>query len=424
MSHCQFKISKNKLLRLFVFIVIGSNSVSIAQNSTFLDSLLKTDLGKYSAMLNHPGQYKLQVIYTKIDRDEKNKPSFTDYFFHINNSYVYPASTVKLPIALLALMKLNDLALPGLTANTPMITDSTIACRRKIVKDSTSINGFPTIENYIKKMFLVSDNSACARTYEFVGYDYVHNKLNDLGYRNIRLFNRLEGYCASDTLGETPAIYFMNGNDTVYKQAAARHSLKLVHPIKNSTAGVFHRENGGWIKGPKDFSDHNYLEMKDLHKLMTDLVFNEFSAENKLKLREEDRLLMLKQLGSYPRESDAPKYDQKIYYDSFKKYFIYGSSVPVITQDSLRIMNIVGRAYGFLIDCAYIVDLKNNIEFLLTSSVYVNAGGRIGSGKYEYDQLGMPFLKDLGLCIYQYEKQRKKNIEPDLTEFKSLFKAR
>ena len=140
---------------------------------------------------------------------------------------------------------------------------------------------------------------------------------------------------------------------------------------------------------------------------MKKIVFNNFAnSREKLPLDNASRLFMLKELGIYPRESVSPRYNKKQYYDSYKKYFIYGGSVAAVGNDSVRVINIVGRAYGFLIDCAYIIDLKNNIEFLLSSSVCVNESGKIGSGKYEFEQIGLPFLKDLSWCIYKYETTR------------------
>ncbi len=392
-----------------------------SQTSPFLDSLLKHHLGAHQQLLTNPQRYKLQVIYTKIDRNEKNEPHFTDYKFHVHKDYVYPASTVKLPMALLALIKLEELNKPGLDRTSAMITDSAFYCQKKIKTDSTSSTGYPTLENYIKKMFLVSDNNAFARTYEFVGYDYAHTRLSELGFKNIRLFNRLDGLCPGDTAKITPPVYFLNENkDTVYKQGLTGFTPGLRHTSKHSRIGRYHTNaKGKLVKGPKDFANHNYLEAMDVHRLMKELVFND--TRRRLPLSSQSRQFMLRQLGLYPRESEYPHYDRAIFYDSFKKYLLYGSATAAIKQDSIRVINIVGRAYGFLIDCAYIIDLKNNLEFLLTASLYVNKSGRVGSGKYEYDQLGLPFMRDLGRSIYNYERKRARKHLPDLSEFKTLF---
>ena len=54
--------------------------------------------------MEDPERCRVQIIYTQIDRDENNTPSFTSYTYRLNeNEYFYPASTVKLPAAALAL---------------------------------------------------------------------------------------------------------------------------------------------------------------------------------------------------------------------------------------------------------------------------------------------------------------------------------
>lgn len=402
-------------------VYVALSLTSHAQTSPFLDSLLKANLPQFSAVLENPNKYKLQVIYTRIDRSENNKPKFTDLKFHVNKNYFYPASTVKLPISTLALIKLEELNKKGLDRSSAMITDSGYYCQKKIHHDTTSATRYPTIENYIKKMFLVSDNYSCARVYEFVGFDYAHKKLNAIGFKNVRLFNRLDGSCPGDTAKVTPPIYFLSdAKDTLYKQPLTFFNEKLTHPIANSKVGVAHTNGSGKrVAGPKDFSDHNYLTVTDLHALMKKIVFNEFFKESEqLPISNDNRKFMLKQLGMYPKESEHPKYDKKIFYDTYKKYFLYASAVATVKQDSIRMFNIVGRAYGFLIDCAYIIDQKNKVEYLLTASIYVNKRGVVGSGRYEYDLVGLPFLKDLSWCIYNYERQRIKQHLPDLSEFK------
>ena len=406
------------LLALSLLFILSYNSIS--QTKFNFDSILKSNLVKYAAILENPNKYKLQIIYTQINRNTDNQPSFKTYKFHPNKTYFYPASTVKLPVTLVALMKLKELKEKGLDLDTPMLTDSAYFCQRKVFKDTTSLTGYPSLSTYIKKMWLVSDNWSCARVYEFIGCDYLHKQLETNGFKNVRINNRLDGACPGDTAKVTPPLYFLNTNkDTVYKQSLQFATYNKTHPIEKSLAGVKHRDaNGKKRPGPKDFSKHNYLALADVHEMMRRLVFNPYlKPEEKLPIDNSDRVFVLKQAGMLPKESEFPKYDKKEYYDSYKKYFMYGSAVATIKGDSIRVFNIVGRAYGFLIDCAYIIDLKNNVEFMLSASVFVNERRDIGSGKYEYESLGLPFLKDLSLSVYNYEKKRLKTNQPDLKEF-------
>ena len=53
-----------------------------------------------------------------------------------------------------------------------------------------------------------------------------------------------------------------------------------------------------------------------------------------------------------------------------------------IKEYTIEITNIVGQSYGFMVDCARIKDIKNNIEFILTASIYTNTDEIINDGKY------------------------------------------
>ncbi|MBL7794067.1 MAG: hypothetical protein JNK77_17190, partial [Saprospiraceae bacterium] len=70
------------------------------QKSDLLGQLIKqhkTTLGDWAA---DPAKYDIQVIYTQIDRDANNYPTFTSYRWGVDpKRYFYPASTVKMPAA-------------------------------------------------------------------------------------------------------------------------------------------------------------------------------------------------------------------------------------------------------------------------------------------------------------------------------------
>jgi hypothetical protein len=70
------------------------------------------------------------------------------------------------------------------------------------------------------------------------------------------------------------------------------------------------------------------------------------------------------------------------------------------------------------LDVAYVADFKNNIEFMLSAVIYCNADGILNDDKYEYETVGFPFLKKLGMSIYTYELSRKRKFSPDLKKIK------
>ena len=92
----------------------------------------------------------------------------------------------------------------------------------------------------------------------------------------------------------------------------------------------------------------------------------------------------------------------------------------LLCLNHIKIFNKVGLAYGFVLDNAYIIDLKHNIEFFLTAVVYGNENRVLNDNIYDYDTQTIPFLAELGNAIYLYEKGREKKYTADLSYFGRL----
>ena len=123
-------------------------------------------------------------------------------------------------------------------------------------------------------------------------------------------------------------------------------------------------------------------------------------------------------MSMLPRESTYPAYsDTSKYYDSYVKYFLFGDNREPI-PNRIKIFNKVGQAYGYLIDCAYIIDFENKVEFLLSAVIQVNENQIYNDNVYEYNEIGIPFLANLGRVIYEYERKRERKHLPDLSKFK------
>ena len=82
--------------------------------------------------------------------------------------------------------------------------------------------------------------------------------------------------------------------------------------------------------------------------------------------------------------------------------------------ENIRIFNKAGDAYGQMIDVAYVVDYKNKIEFFVSAVIYCNSDGVLNDDKYDYNTVGLPFMKNLGKVLYDYEMKREYKIKPDL----------
>jgi len=135
-------------------------------------------------------------------------------------------------------------------------------------------------------------------------------------------------------------------------------------------------------------------------------------------LTEDDYTLLYRSMSMRPRESRHPEYDPGEYSDGWAKFFMFGDNKEPM-PDHLRIFSKSGLAYGTLTDNAYIVDFENKVEFLLTAMIYVNENGIFNDGVYEYDEIGLPFLANLGRVVYEYELEREREREPDLGRFEA-----
>jgi beta-lactamase class A len=173
---------------------------------------------QFSRIINQKDSLEVQIIYTMIDRDENNVPSFRSFYFNVDSThYFYPASTVKLPMSLLALEKINNLNVEGLDKYTPMFHDSVYYGQVPVLGDSTSENGLASVAHYVKKILVVSDNDAHNRLYEFLGQKATNEILNQKGY-HVRFLHRLERFLPPDQNRHTEAIRFVKEGKLLWQQ--------------------------------------------------------------------------------------------------------------------------------------------------------------------------------------------------------------
>lgn len=90
----------------------------------------------------------------------------------------------------------------------------------------------------------------------------------------------------------------------------------------------------------------------------------------------------------------------------------------------VRVFNKVGWSYGFLTDVSYVVDFKNKVEFMLTTTLYANSDEILNDDKYDYETIGWPFLYQLGQIFYKYELKRERIYQPNLQNLRVNYDQR
>jgi hypothetical protein len=258
----------------------------------------------------------------------------------------------------------------------------------------------------IRKVFAVSDNDAYNKIYEFLGQRYIHERLAKLGYDSARIVQKFTS-CGPYGNKNTGPITFYNGRKAIYTQARQGYATDLSIPLNNTILGTKYL-SGNRIRGyGMNFKYSNFISLKDLHKILISICLpNSVDPKHRFNLRESDYAFLHKSMAMYPRELEAKYANQPDKYpDGFVKYIWAGNSMERLDSNVI-VMNKVGQFFGYLTDCSYIKDVKNNKDFFVSSVIYVNESEVINGGKYEYTTIGIPFLHRLGQILYNYELKR------------------
>ena len=405
------------LKHLLIFFIIVSAATAQPTDSKLLKEILENLIPVFSNIFSEPDQYKLQIIYTQVNRDRNNVPELATHTYRLKpREYFYPASTIKIPIAVLAMEKLNSIE--NIDRDTPLNILTEMPGLEGILEDKTSRTGLPSIAHYIHKLFVVSDNDASNRLYEFLSRDYLHQRLWDLGYTETRIRHRLDIALSEKQNRYTSPFRFFHDGSIIYEQPSKKAKIDLDVNYNDYLIGKAHMKNGKRVEQPFDFSKKNFMNLMEQHYFLIQVMFPETAPEDKqLNLTEDDYRFLYGKMSLLPRESKYPLYeDNDHYYDGYCKFFMFGNTKERI-PDHIRIYNKVGLAHGFLLDNAYVVDVKNKVEFFLSAVVYVNQNETLNDNTYEYDEISIPFLAALGKVVYDYELSRKRDIKPNLDRF-------
>ena len=375
--------------------------------NAFMVNLLKQYPQWFSAILKDSSNSAVQVLYTSVTRDAANKPLLNTHGFNADDSvYFYPATSVALPIAMLALQKIESLAARGVTINSTMITERTGNKQTAVYNDPFSPTGKPTVAGYIKRMLLQEDEEAFNRLYEFLGQQSVNDALQKIGFKEVQILERLGIFLTETENATTNPIQFLDERGNIMYSQPATVNYKT-YPKRNDYLGPAYYSNGKLYNSPMMFSYKNKIALSSLHRLLQMLVLpNAFTGNNQLSINELHRSFLLDMLSAnaaatsqegYPSQRQQPVAN------------ILRSKFP---NRNIGCIELGGKGYGQLTQVAYVTDLTNGQAYFLTATILANKKTVLNAGKYEYDEKAYPFLKNLALAIHEQEMKRPKNSAP------------
>ena len=338
--------------------------------------------------------YEIQILLTKIDQ-YNSKVDFQEYKYQLDdNKYFYPASTIKLPIVVLTLKKINELRSKGseITLKSKIILNYKDDYSELVIRDSIT-----SFQNLIADVFLVSDNSASNILIDFIGYNYFNLEMENAGFDKTYLNHKFN---PDPYVNSTWQISDLDNN-----LISSLNDDQKIIKADDKTIGLEKGERryfkGEILDESLNFSEKNRSSITDMHHLIKYIFYPEiFDITNTFNLNVEDYDFLRYWMSRFTYEDIGEKFigDEK-FFETYNKFFIHGDEQSV-SNKQIRVYNKIGQAYGTSIDNGLIKNYQDNVEFILTATIYTNKNKVMNDNLYEYDDLAVPFLAKLSRAIY------------------------
>ena len=378
-----------QLVCLLLTIILFGCSL---ETNPIKSSLRKNDFLK--EIIKDKEDYEIQVLLTKIDQ-YNSQVDFQEYKYQLDdNKYFYPASTIKLPIVVLTLKKINELRSKGseITLKSKITLNYKDDYSELVIRDSIT-----SFQNLIADVFLVSDNSASNILIDFIGYNYFNHEMENAGFDKTYLNHKFNPdpyvnstWQISDL--DNNIISSINDNQKIIKADEKTNGLEK---------GERRYFKGEILDESLNFSEKNRSSITDMHNLIKYIFYPEiFDSTNTFNLNVEDYDFLRYWMSRFTYEDIGEKFigDEK-FFETYNKFFIHGDEQSV-SNEQIRVYNKIGQAYGTSIDNGLIKNYQDNVEFILTATIYTNKNKVINDNLYEYDDLAVPFLAKLSRAIY------------------------
>ena len=338
--------------------------------------------------------YEIQVLLTKINQ-YNSQVNFQEYKYQLDdNKYFYPASTIKLPIVVLALKKINELRSKGseITLKSKIILNYKDDYSELVIRDSIT-----SFQNLIADVFLVSDNSASNILIDFIGYNYFNDEMKNAGFDKTYLNHKFNPDPYVNSTWEISdldnnIISSLNDNQKIIKADDKTNGLEK---------GDRRYFKGEILDESLNFSKKNRSSVTDMHNLIKYIFYPEiFDSTNNFNLNVEDYDFLRYWMSRFTYEDIGEKFiGDENFFETYNKFFIYGDEQS-LSNKQIRVYNKIGQAYGTSIDNGLIKNYQDNVEFILTATIYTNKNKVINDNLYEYEEIAEPFLAKLSRGIY------------------------
>jgi hypothetical protein len=402
MLHCALAIA------VVVTLICGCTTTPTRLNKTAdLAPLLQSCSNRFERVLATPEIFRVQVLIAEVVTNRHGRAVLQRSGYRVDAEYFYPASAIKLCAAVAALQTIEQLQAE--TAATDLL-DVPLEIAPLFPGDAAQTNdvsnlagGHITVAQELRKLALVSGNEAFNRLYDLVGHAALNEDMHALGLRSVVINHRLSEARAIPDPRASAAVTFRLTNHEPIVVPARSSQLRLTNCSPGLRVGSGYLQGEQLISTPMDFSTRNGISLVDLQNLLVKVARPDIDLGTPaLRLSASHRERLLQAMTQYPRESRNPSYPADRYPDDYGKFLLPGIRRvwPSMTPgERVEITGKIGRAYGFSIENAYVLNPRTGRAVFVAAVLYTNADGVLNDDKYEYDTVADPFFADLGELI-------------------------
>lgn len=387
-------------LALVPLMALGS---PLAPGHDGLAELLAAHPKRFGELLEDPAAHRLQILLTEVGTDANGHPCLVRHGYRVDKEYFYPASAIKTCAAVAALALIEELADGGakVSVDTPLVYHPLFDDEELEEADESNVaGGAITVRHELRKLFLVSDNRAYNRLYELVGNERLNRSMWAAGFVTTRVQHRLSEFRSRADQLRTPRVELRVDEEHTLTRPALTSPLVLDNEgITGLDVGLAHVRGGERVAAPFSFRYKNRISLVDLQDLHIAILRPDLAPPGKgFDLTDANRSLLRQAMGEYAGRSENPRYDPEKYTDDWVRFFLPGL-VKVVPKEHLTVYDKVGRAYGFSIENACVVDERSGRSFFLSAVLYTNPNGTVNDGEYGYETIADPFFADLGEVV-------------------------
>ncbi|MFO0613858.1 MAG: serine hydrolase [Polyangiaceae bacterium] len=369
---------------------------------TRLERALRASDPRFEGWMQSAQDLRLQILVTEV----RPEGEWATYAYRADKEYFYPASAIKPLLAAAALRALSERAKGPIPPATRIIrcAKNKPKCEPpKADEDDDDKNAPPpapgadppkkkhkklVLKEEIENLLSYSDNDSYDRLYDIVGHRELNELMPTLGFPDVRFQHRMSG--PASTQKETLAVRILPPGRPTFFLKARKSELELPPtPAEGLLLGAKHHGEHGFEETPMDFGTKNYVSLHDLQRFLIALMFPDHPGAVPLGLDAEQRALLITPMTRVPMPGPG-----------IADHNPLGPGIlEVVPQKRLRYVGKAGRAYGFLLESAYIEDTETHRAIFVAATVLSNADGVMNDDKYDYAETGRPILRAIGAAV-------------------------